>query len=339
MNNDNNDNSIKRDIVIALIWVGVYYGVLTLTTFLDKWFGLTEAFTIVAMTKLVMKAVTASAISFLLTRIAFRHTIGKDIGKTFDDGWDKIAPQNKTKIIIAVVLVFFASIMLSPAAALMPAGKVATPSVSGLAIPVSIECRDKIIYYEVGGKSYYVNYLSKPTWPKGASGVTIGFGYDLGYNTPDQIRKDWGDTLDSRELQACISVAGKKGEAAKYALPAVRDRVRVTWDEALRVFECSTMPRFASLTKKAFILTDDRLHPHSNGALVSLVFNRGASMKGSSRAEMANIRSHIMNGRDSLVPAEITSMCRLWRGKGLDGLILRRKWEANQFQKGVDFKG
>ena len=45
----------------------------------------------------------------------------------------------------------------------------------------SKESIEKIIEWEIGDRAYYNKYLSHFTWPGGASGVTVGFGYDLGY--------------------------------------------------------------------------------------------------------------------------------------------------------------
>jgi len=49
-----------------------------------------------------------------------------------------------------------------------------------------------ILRFEVGvGEIYYNRFLSSPTWPCAASGVTIGVGYALGYNSEATIRNDW----------------------------------------------------------------------------------------------------------------------------------------------------
>ncbi len=43
--------------------------------------------------------------------------------------------------------------------------------------------------YEVGGgKPYYDKFLSKFTWPGGASGPTIAIGVDCGYYTPEELK-------------------------------------------------------------------------------------------------------------------------------------------------------
>jgi GH24 family phage-related lysozyme (muramidase) len=77
-----------------------------------------------------------------------------------------------------------------------------------------------------------------------------------------------------------------------------------------------------------------KLPPDAQGALVSLVFNRGTSMQGHRRREMREIRDAIartdfkMSKLLEAIATSIESMIRLWIGKGLDGLIRRRKAEA-----------
>lgn len=53
---------------------------------------------------------------------------------------------------------------------------------------ISDEAKLVVIGFEVTGQAYYEKHEARPTWPQGASGVTIGIGYDLGYNTPENVR-------------------------------------------------------------------------------------------------------------------------------------------------------
>ena len=66
--------------------------------------------------------------------------------------------------------------------------------------------------------------------------------------------------------------------------------------------------------------------------LVSLVYNRGASMKDSpgsdNRREMRAIRDLVPRMDLRGIAAALRSMKRLWAGKGLDGLLRRREAEA-----------
>jgi hypothetical protein len=48
---------------------------------------------------------------------------------------------------------------------------------------VSQKAIDLIVFYEVNDEPTYTRRYTAPTWPGGASGVTIGIGYDIGYVT------------------------------------------------------------------------------------------------------------------------------------------------------------
>ncbi|ELY4778104.1 hypothetical protein ACLE1A_002848 [Cronobacter turicensis] len=79
-------------------------------------------------------------------------------------------------------------------------------------------------------------------------------------------------------------------------------------------------------------------HPHCQGAMLSLVINRGTSFTIPSKAariEMKNIQTDFIKGYLVDIPAQIRSMERLWVGKGLDGLINRREGEARLFEEGL----
>lgn len=184
-----------------------------------------------------------------------------------------------------------------------------------------------ILDYEVGGgQKYYEKKLLHPTWPGGQSGVTIGVGYDLGYNSASQFQADWGARLaaaDFTRLKACL---GAKSTRAHALIPSVKD-ISVPWAAASAVFFALTVPRFFREAESAFPGMD-KLPGDAQGALVSLVFNRGTSMKGDSRREMRAIRDLVPKGDLKGIAAQLRSMERLWRGKGLDGLIARREAEA-----------
>lgn len=215
--------------------------------------------------------------------------------------------------------------------------------IPNLPLPVSQESVDMIVYYEVGGKTYYVKYLEKPTvpaWRTTSSGVTIGFGFDLGYNSKSQIEKALKGIISDEDIKLLQSVSGMKGKNAYYnGLPKVKHKIRISYDQAEQIFFRDSLPRFASLTKNAFEISEDRLHPHSNGALVSLVFNRGSAISYSDRRkEMAWIKHNIKINKEERVPENIRSMKRLWSYSKLKGLHLRRDAEANMFQKGLDVR-
>lgn len=191
---------------------------------------------------------------------------------------------------------------------------------------ISPAARDLIVEFETGGQAYYQVRLQRPTYPGGASGTTVGIGYDCGYNSRAQILADWS-ALPKGSREALAASAGVTGPAAKTYASALRWLV-VPWPVAQEVFVGRTMPRFGKLTAAAFPQVE-AAHGHVQGALLSIVFNRGPSLKGASRAEMRAIRSEVAAGQLRRVPVEIRAMKRLWINKGLPGLIRRREAEAS----------
>lgn len=190
-----------------------------------------------------------------------------------------------------------------------------------------------IVYFETGGQSYYEKYLKKISWPGGASGATGGIGYDFAYNSKEQIAKDWA-FLGPKTVALLQTASGQKGAAGKLAAQRLKPLVAINWSDAEVVFKNNSMPRFASYTFDTFPNVQNQ-HPHVQSAMTSIVFNRGASLTGSSRLEMRNIKTDIQKDKISAVPGEIRSMKRLWYGKGLDGLITRREAEAKLVEKSL----
>ncbi len=178
--------------------------------------------------------------------------------------------------------------------------------------------------YEVGGgEGYYNKFLKRPTWPGGASGVTVAIGYDLGYNSKSVILSDWRNLKEKERL---ADVAGFKGSSAKAKVAQVRD-ILVDWNLAEGVFNSVTIPRFWLLARSAFPGFDE-LNPNAQAALLSIAFNRGTSMAGPGRIEMREIARLSPKKDYKGMAAQIRLMKRLWIGKGLDGLLARRESEA-----------
>jgi GH24 family phage-related lysozyme (muramidase) len=190
--------------------------------------------------------------------------------------------------------------------------------------------------------------LDQPgTWPGEQSGITLGHGYDLGYCSFDEFRRDWAPHLSATAIATLKMAIGKKAGAAKRIAPAFRD-IHVSRAAARVVFESATLPKWTAQTRLAF--PGCELLPElAFGALVSLVFNRGGDTDGSKprRKEMASIRSAVQQwaalsptvsgaGLNTLlltVAAQIRSMKRLWVGKGVDGLLRRREAEAQLVER------
>jgi GH24 family phage-related lysozyme (muramidase) len=146
----------------------------------------------------------------------------------------------------------------------------------------------------------------------------------------DEFDKHFASFFISDEILRLKSVIGLKSENAKNSLSKVKD-ISLTWDNASKAFVSWTLPKFWKLTNAHWPQTD-QLCENAQIALVSIVFNRGSSTKGSSRVEMVNIKDLVVKKDYKGIAKEIRSMKRLWEGKGLDGLLKRREEEAKMVE-------
>ena len=264
-------------------------------------------------------------VSYYFIGLLSKNTVGKWLkSDEFDEGWNEISKPRKTMLALAIIF--------GVTCALIVGAKADT-------LPISKQGYDMILKYEVSSKSYYEKRLQRPTVPAPrttASGVTIGFGYDCGYNSKADIARDWSGILSDSEVRRLQSVSGLKGMRAYYACKNIKNSVRVPWESAERVFQKNTLPRFKKLTAKAFDINADRLHPHCNGALVSTVFNRGGSMRNTyKRREMRWIKHNIAVGREDRVPSDFMVMRHQWSYSKLRGLWLRYEATSNLFALGL----
>lgn len=229
---------------------------------------------------------------------------------------------------------------LSEDGVLGPVTLTALERAAGLDPPWSLRVSRKsiemIVRFEIVSAAYYRKTLMRPTWPGGASGVTIGIGYDLGYRTKKQIERDWRSHVVSFNLNALSLCAGVKGDGADARLKVHMSLGQIddiTLEAAREVFYVTSLPEYAKRTRKAFPGVE-LLPADAQGALLSLVYNRGASMSGARRHEMAEIR-RIIDGHETgppyylkMIADKIRAMKRLWIGKNLGGLLKRRDKEA-----------
>ena len=199
---------------------------------------------------------------------------------------------------------------------------------------ISKKATDFIILHEVGSKSYYERFLQKPTWPGGESGITIGFGYDMGYNTEKQFMLDWSGSLNPNFLTPLRNVIGLKGQHAKSMLKGELLNVRVPYNMAYDVFLKSSLPRYYKMALSIYpnlgMLNED-----TQGAIVSMVFNRGASLEGESRKEMKAIVPLIAKADYEGIADQIENSKRIWEGKKLEGLVLRREAESDLIRESI----
>jgi GH24 family phage-related lysozyme (muramidase) len=164
-------------------------------------------------------------------------------------------------------------------------------------------------------------------WPGGASGITIGLGYDLGYESAGDFEKDWKALLGDGNFTTLCEVVGLKGADAQAKASGLKT-IKVKSADAEQVFLERSVPKYQALTQQAFPGVD-ALPADAQGALFSLVYNRGTSMNGDSRKEMRAIRDAVPNGDLQEIANQLRAMKRLWVNKGLDGLLKRRDAEAD----------
>lgn len=182
-----------------------------------------------------------------------------------------------------------------------------------------------IVDEETGGQEYYEKVYKKTfVWPGGASGPTAMVGIDIGYYTVKEIDEIFGPISTPAELKLIQGGRGLTGTSGKNYTKKLKG-ITYEWSEAIEIFKRFTLPKFIELTKKAFPGVEN-LRPDAQTALVSIVFNRGTSMKGDRRAEMRAIRPLVASKDYKGIAAQIRSMKRLWP-KG-NGLIGRREREA-----------
>lgn len=202
------------------------------------------------------------------------------------------------------------------------------PTVKIPRLTCSLSGLNSLVEHEISSEWYYNRFLKHPVWPGGASGITIGIGYDLGYCSEAQFRRDWRGHILDEELDILEQVCRLKGDDARDALSMDSIRsIAIELEAAKEVFYQSSLPLYAERCLATYPGVD-QLPPDAQAAVLSLVYNRGTARSGSRRKEMKAIGPLIETGDLSGIAAQIISMKRLWQGKGLDGLLARRDREA-----------
>ena len=183
-------------------------------------------------------------------------------------------------------------------------------------------------------------YNPLPHWPKGGSGLTIGMGYDLDHQNDKLLEKDWGKVLTPEEIALLkdytpsIDLKGKKKPkkkaANKAAVVATKDVV-ISYEEAVKVYEDTVLPRYQKMAEGAFPGLQN-LDPYTQGAIVSMVYNRGDAYKsGVRRKHFMEIREAVFK-HDTLAIAAVLQKMKAEHTKKSTkkGLRARRDREANE---------
>lgn len=107
------DNSVVKDVLLALGSIVFFYLVLIAANWIDGKFHLAQVYNLVDAAALVFKVATVSAIAWGWKKVVMSSTLGRDFGKVFNEGWNLLPVTEKTKWILISFLVLFASMMLS----------------------------------------------------------------------------------------------------------------------------------------------------------------------------------------------------------------------------------
>lgn len=199
---------------------------------------------------------------------------------------------------------------------------------------VSQDAINLIVTEEDSSKEYYERHYTHFEWPQGASGPTIGIGYDCGYVAKMEAQLDWQNIVDDATLDHILRACGLRGEVAHQFVRTYGRSVTIHWDAAMKQFREREVPKWLRRMEQS-LKNLDRLHPDSLGALLSLSYNRGCSynLPGARYAEMRIIRGAMATGEFSKIPSALRSMKRLW--PNVIGLRNRREHEAVLFEKGL----
>ena len=198
---------------------------------------------------------------------------------------------------------------------------------------ISKKAIDLIIQHEVGGRAVYEKRYQKPIWAGGDSGLTIGLGYDVGYVKEADLFADWKG-LNLNFLNALKRFCGVKGPIVKTMMRGEILNVVIPYNIAYEVFVKKSIPKYYAATKKIYPQLDE-LNEDTRGALVSMVYNRGAKLDGESRKEMKAIVDLVAKKDYEGIAEQIEQSKRLWEGKGLDGLVIRREAEADLIRESL----
>jgi hypothetical protein len=210
----------------------------------------------------------------------------------------------------------------------------AAPPLKPSDTPISDKAFNMIVMFEVSSQAAYEAKYQPPTWPGGASGVTIGIGYDVGYVSQQLLWQDWQGAISDAMINALLPAVGVRGAAAQGLAQSLRTSVTVPWTPAITVHRTKVIPKWIALVQK-YLPNTDKLDGDSLGALVSLTYNRGASFDqaGDRFTEMRNIKTDMTSEKFADIPGQIRSMKRLW--PTVRGLQIRRDSEAALFQAGL----
>ena len=156
------------------------------------------------------------------------------------------------------------------------------------------------------------SYVSKPYVPSGdnSSGVTVGYGYDLGQQTEVSARNTLKEYYSTSEVERLITAIGKKGQSARNIVDNFSD-ISITKEKAM-IMAMALKQRYSQMVVDTYPQAIN-LAPDSAGAILSLVYNRGSGLRDRAgdllerRREMREIKRDFDSNAIENIPARIRS--------------------------------
>lgn len=163
--------------------------------------------------------------------------------------------------------------------------------------------------WEVTSRAHYERRLSGLVCPPRQSGPTGGIGYDFGHQTRAEIRRVWGWHPASARL---ATASGQLGAEKCGAWRRANADIRISWDEAMRVFASDSLPKYKRMAMRALPGLDRQSAGHIGG-LTSTGYRRGWSMEGERMREKRVIRDQCVPQDSADCSAgQVIAMCRIW---------------------------
>jgi Phage-related lysozyme (muraminidase) len=156
-------------------------------------------------------------------------------------------------------------------------------------------------------------------WPGGASGVTIGAGYDLGCRTRSKIISDLTAIGVNPATSSVVAAgAGLKGEQARLFVKAHRGEIILNEEMGVKLLQL-VLKEYESNVRA---LVKVKLKQNEYDALVSFAYNPGGRLK--------RVAKMVNQGDIKAAMSEITA-ANSSGGQVLPGLVKRRKNETDLF--------
>lgn len=178
----------------------------------------------------------------------------------------------------------------------------------------------------------YEGYVAQPEAPDARfSGISLALGYDFSTVKPSLSVLDWS-ALSPPAPQRLAATYPYTGRAAQQHLHEVKD-IHAPRSIGFAVFNKVDVPRFYEVCRKAYPGFTE-LRPYARDAVLSLVYNRGASKVGSTRKEMRELEPLIKTADYAGIAACIRRMKRVWIGTEIErGMSSRREGEARLVER------